>query len=509
MSKLESYTNKHDSSPMKILFGHSLIYAFGTLIRKGIGFLMIPIYTRYLLPEDYGVLELLITTFEITGIFIGFGIITSISRHYYEFNDEKDRYSVISTAIILQLVILCGASVILLVFSDNLAYLVFGNDGYNFHFKLMILSFLLSRLVEPPLIYLRIQEKSIKYICLILLKFVIALGLNIYTIIILNLGIIGILYSGIISSGLLWIYLFISTLREVGLNFSQSKAISMIKYGAPMALSFLGSFIITFSDRYFLRVYSSLAEIGIYSVGNKFASSIFILNSAFWMIWEVKRFELISLRDTEDVFKRVFNYYSFIIITAGVLLSIFIKPIIQIVTGPLYYDANSVVPILVLAYIFLIWIDFANLGILISKKTIYLALSNLSASAVCLGANYALIPSFGSIGAAWAKFIAYSTLLIITFVFSQRLYKINYGWANPLKLLGLGVGISFFAYNFNINTLGSSAVLGCFLALIYIIFTFVIRYFNKKEITSIIDFANGLALNLNNLFNKTFLKKNL
>lgn len=428
------------SSPTKRIFSHFLIYASGMIAQKMIGFIMIPIYTRYLMPEDYGVLELLTTTFEIVGIFTGMGLTAAMMRYYYSYKDTENRRTVISTAMIMALCVYPVSASVIFIFSDRLAAMIFGKNGYGHLLDLMIISFIFTSLMEFPLTFIRIREKSIKFITLSLSRLLIALSLNIYFVVILKTAVKGILYSGIITSGLLSSYLLFSTLKETGIRFSIAKAKDMVRYGVPMAFSFLGSFIMIFSDRYFLRVYSSLSDVGVYSLAYKFAAVIpFLIVTPFMQIWGPKRFELADERSNGGLLKKFSTYLAFALITAALGLSLFIKPIIQFITAPAYFGAHGIVPILALSYVFYGFFHIVNTGILVSKKTSYLSYAYLISSIVCLAGNYIFIPQFGAFGAAWTTVLSYLVLVSTTYYFSQSLFKIQFDLYQIAKLVAYGI----------------------------------------------------------------------
>jgi O-antigen/teichoic acid export membrane protein len=495
-------------SQTKSIFTHSMIYASGMVAQKLIGFVMIPIYTRYLLPEDYGVLELLTTTFEIIGIFTAMGLTASMTRYYYNYKEIKDRNSVVSTALILAFFTYPLSLSCVFLFSENISIIVFGKDSYSDLLQIMIANFLFTSLLEFPLAYLRIKEKSVRFVVLSLIRFLIALSLNIYFVIILKLAVKGILYSGLITSGLLSTYLIAVTLRDVGFTFSLKKAKEMIRYGIPMAFSFLGGFILTFSDRYFLRVYSSLSEVGIYSLAYRFAGVIpFLIVTPFLQIWGPKRFELATQNDAETIFKKLFHYYAFGLISSGLLLALFIKPTIFLVTTPLYYKAHDIVPILVISYIFYGFVFIANTGILISNKTIYLSFAYTISSIICMGCNFFLIRGYGAAGAAWATVIAYFVLLISTYWFAQYLHHFNYDWSKILKMSFIAIVIYLSGSIYEPDDLYLMILQRLILLNFYALYIIISPYFSHDDKKIVVGIIIKPFLNIKHLIWHPSIKK--
>src|SRR5262249_10593018 len=89
------------TTELKFLLKHSSIYGIGTVLSRAVAFLLLPLYTRYLTPTDYGVLELIDTTTGLVGIVVGLGVSTSVSRFYYQRETEAERNRLMSTVYIL------------------------------------------------------------------------------------------------------------------------------------------------------------------------------------------------------------------------------------------------------------------------------------------------------------------------------------------------------------------------------------------------------------------------
>src|SRR6185369_462025 len=137
------------------------------------------------------------------------------------------------------------------------------------------------------------------------------------------------------------------TLRETGLGFSREKLGKMVRYGTPLIFASFSTFIVTFSDRYFLNWFSDLTQVGIYSLGYKMSMliAVFITNP-FNMTWAPKRFEIAKRPDALDISKRIFTYFAFAAVFAGLALSLLIGDVLKVITTPAFYGAARVVPVL-------------------------------------------------------------------------------------------------------------------------------------------------------------------
>jgi len=326
---------------------HSSIYMLGIILSRVISFIMLPIYTRFLTPGDYGVLELLTMTSDAISILIGMGLPSAIFRFYSEKETQEEKNRVISTALI------SGASLFFLVFSilflnsGAFSKLVFGKDTYTTYFRVIFISMMFSSSIELPLVFLRAKARSFEFVILSSIKLAIQLSLNIYFVVYLGYGVIGVLYSTLIASVLLSIYLLITTFRSCGLGFSTGILKDLVKYGVPLIFSQLGAFVLTFSDRYFIQAYFNVNEVGLYSLGYKFGTIVSaLLMGPFFQHWAIEMFEIDKRADREQVFVNIFDAMFVVSMILIFMESIFIKEAVRIISAPEYLLAYTIVPII-------------------------------------------------------------------------------------------------------------------------------------------------------------------
>jgi O-antigen/teichoic acid export membrane protein len=461
------------------------IYAIGVILNRAVSFIMIPIYTRYLTPSDYGTVELLTMTIDVVSIIAGVGLSTAVYRYYYRFEDEKERNSVISTVSLLLILLYFITSSIGFLSSGELSRLILGGGDKNlFYFRLIFMCFFLQAFIEIPLIFIRAQEKPVFFVLITTIKLALQLSLNIYFVVIEQMSIQGVLYSTLISSLIVGSWLIVYTFKEVGFRFSKKLAISMMLYGAPLIISNLGDFILTFSDRYFLNAYSTLSEVGIYSLGYKlgFVLWVFAAQPVF-NVWGPKRFEIARRPDVQEINGTVFLLMNIVTISCGFLICLFSFDFFRIMSESNFWDAYKIVPLIVLAYIIQIWTAFCNFGVYYSGKTQYLAWSIIAAAATTIIFSFILIPPLHGYGAALATIIGFSVRFGLVYYFSQRYFRLHLPWIKTISMLTVGIiiyGVSVIV-SLNQYNLLLSLFLDLTLFVVFIAGILVLPIFNSKE----------------------------
>jgi O-antigen/teichoic acid export membrane protein len=435
------------SEPLRKLGKHTLVYTAGIIIGKAASFVMLPVYTRYLSPADYGVLELLGMTLDVIGMITGVGLVTGVFKFFSEAEDPKEKRVVISTAAI-GAATLAGLTTLLgLAISPELSKLIFGSTANQGYLRLYFLLFFLQNLEYVPLLLIRAENRSVMFVSINVAKLIVMLSLNILFIVHYGLKIEGAIASSIIAFALSSIGLSTYMIRQIGLHFSREKLRQLLSFGSPLVLWWLGSFVLVFSDRYFVNHYQGTAEVGIYSLAYKFAFLLHALAyGPFETIWTAQRFEVAKRPDATELYTRVFLYLNLIIGGMALVLSLFVRDFLRVMSDPAFLPAYRLVPLLIAAQVVFIWADFWTLGIYIRGKTNAMAAGAMVLVPITLLLNFLLIPRWGMFGAAWATMAAYTVRFLWIYHSAQKHYAIPNRWSNIANLyviLGVAVALGF------------------------------------------------------------------
>ncbi|MDQ6770298.1 MAG: oligosaccharide flippase family protein [Gemmatimonadota bacterium] len=437
------------STQLRTIGKQTLVYTGGVMIGKVASFIMLPVYTRYLTPADYGVLELLGMTIEVIGLITGAGIMGAVFKFYHAEEQQEEKNKVISTAALGVAAIATAATLLGLMIAPQLLNITFGSLTNLSYLRLYFVLFFLQNFEQVPLALVRAENRAVLFITVNALKLVMMLSLNILFVVYLRMGIGGVLTSGIITSALVAIGMSGYLVRRVGIRFIADKFRQMLGFGLPLVPWWVGNFILVFSDRFFLNHYTDTSAVGIYSLGYKFA---FLLNalaySPFETIWSSARFEVAKRADASEIYSRVFFYMNVTLGSLGLILCLFVRDFLSIMSDPAFLPAYRVVPLLIAAQVVFIWAGYWSLGIYISGKTRIMANAAIVLVPLTLILNYLFIPQFGMYGAAWATFASYAARFFWIYYFAQRYYPIRHQWTDIAKLYGiLGAAVALaFAY---------------------------------------------------------------
>lgn len=407
---------------------HGLVYAIGIILSRIVAFLMIPIYTRVLTPADYGILEILSLTTEVVAMLAGVGIGLAVIRSHHQVETAEEQSTIASTAALLLLTIFGLAGGIGIAAAGPLSTLLLGDsagtDGPTY-LRLAVFAMFCGGLLEVPMALLRARQRSSTVVTVSLIRLALSLSLNIVLVVWLRVGVVGVLWSTAITTALISGWLFVQLLREHGVRPTRAVAKQLAAFGAPLVIWNLASFVLHYSDRYFLRVYTSMETVGLYSLSYKLAMllSMFVIGP-FSDAWIPKSLE-IEKREGEGAIptlRLITGYYNLLLVAIGLALALFAGDIIAIATGERFHAAAETVPILVVAMVFFGYRAVGQLGALIRGRSDLIAIGATVAAIVVTLLNVLLIPRFGVIGAALATLLAFATEFLVMRALSSRVF---------------------------------------------------------------------------------------
>jgi O-antigen/teichoic acid export membrane protein len=446
-----------NSSSNNKIISHGRIYLAGNILQRCVSFVMLPIYTRFLTPADYGTIELLSMILDFVGIILGLRINESIFRFYAEYDDPKDKNAVITTAIYLVFFLnFIGISIIYAA-SGPLTQLVFGDDSQRYNLMIFSLTLLMQVFIEIPMVYLKAIQRPWVFVTFSILKLTLQLSLNIIFVVVMKLQVSGVIYSAVVSSIVMGTILSGFIIKSCGIGFSISKAKELISFSLPLILTGILSFYITFGDRYFLRVNAGLDTVGIYSLAYKFGFLLsFLVVNPFNAIWSSEKYRIAKSNQNDGKFGEIFNYYTAIVIIVCIGITVFVKDALRIMAAPEFWGAATIVPIILAAYFSDALSAYVNLGILLRNKTIEITYGTLIAALIITTGYLILIPLYGAVGAAFATVLALGSRCVWVYFRAKRLYNMHLEWRSTWVLVLLWITVyTLSRFGNNLSLVGS------------------------------------------------------
>ena len=429
---------------------HTILYG----IAKGASALslliLVSILTRAFSPSEYGVIELALALVLVLGSFLMMGLDSAVAVHFYQAEGVEARKKILPTALYFLFASSAAILVSLSVFTESLSSLVFGAAGLEmaFLFALGAAFFVVFRNLFENVVRLHLQP--LFYLAITFTQTALLIGLVLLFTFQFNWGVEGILGAYLLASLGAASVGFLLTFSDYLLSFSLVVFRSLVAFGFPLLFVALSEWVLHLADRLFLVYFTSPEQVGLYSLGLRISQVILLVVGSFQLAWVPFALSIHKEKDAPHTFAHILTYFT--IATCGLALSltVFAKEIISLIATPLYQEAFKVVGPLSLGLVAYGSYSILALGIMISRKTGYLAWTAGAAALLNIVLNFLLVPRFGMVGAALATVTSFFVSAILMYVISQRYYpipfqikKVGILWAITIVFMIAGIHIQF------------------------------------------------------------------
>lgn len=390
------------------LLSNTILLSIGTLINKSLLFIMVPLFSRWLSPEDYGTFDLFCTYIALLIPILDLAMGEAIFRFVIDADSEELKKTYISN----------GLAVIMF---NALIYIIIAVISYNyFDFKIALpfTFLLLSQLINE---YLRSFLRAIKRLDIYSVSSsisVILISISVSILLLkLNMGLNGILIGyalGYIISNLIIIfwsnYIEYFSIKSISINSIRQ----LIGYSYPLIPNNISWWIMNASDRILINIFLGPTANGIYAISNKIPGICSSVFNMFGISWQQAAIENVNSSNRNKYFNEVYNStISVMISLCAVILSLnFI--IFKFVFDKQYFEGYLYSSILVTAIIFSILSQFFGSIQISFKQPKENGLTNIFGAIVNIVINILFIKSIGIYSAA------ISTLFSYAFVYSLR-----------------------------------------------------------------------------------------
>lgn len=429
---------------MKIpkILTNSALYSLTTLLQKGIGFFLLPLYTAFLTPDDYGIVNVVTSVSSFLSVLIMMSLTGAATRFHYRNTDENYRKVLWGTITTIVIISSLGWGAVFFTFHKFLVDPFIGEVEF---FPYAVIG--LANVIITPLYLLfqsslQARQEALHYSINTFSNFIVHLGLAVLLIAVFKLGAVGMLLANVITSLLFFIYVLISYIPKIKMGIDKPIAKKALKYSLPLVPHHISLWSAGTLDRLFLNNIKGTAVTGVYSVGQQFGNVVgtiaYSVNQAF-VPWFYQMIE----KGKEGI-KKIEKMGLFAVIGYSLFafaISLFAPEVLKVMVSEGFRDAWKVIPIISFAFVFH-GVYFFYINILFLKDTGWVFTVTLSAMAVDILFNILLIPLWGFYGSAIACFMTYFFRSIFAMVLSlkkNREIRYNYIMMYFIPLLFLAL----------------------------------------------------------------------
>lgn len=442
------------------LLKNTTYITIGKILPQIINLVFIPFYTKYLGAANYGKISTLLVLSQILIIVCTLSFDRCIFRLYYEYTGNEKRIF-LGTVLISSLGVCLIFSVLSLLLGLPL-FNIFIKDipFFPFYIIVQILSIVTS-LSNIPITLMQVEQKIKEFVILHLVQFIVDVILKIIFLIILRLNIAWVLSSTIFSYLIIWPFLWKYYFSRIEFKFKKQYFLNALSFSAPMLPSLLSAWILNMSDRFFIQMYFTMEEVGIYSLGYKLASYVTVLATAFYTAYNPIFYRIANEeKEKKHELIKYNTIYLIITIASSSFLMCFSKEIIMILFDEIYYRSYRVIQIIAFSYIFSLMTGLKNLSLYQDKKNVLNMVIVILSAALNVLTNLLLIPRYGIYGAA------FSTILCFIFQYLAKKYYSDKGFQNKVDKKYLIYCLSILVLLFVLSEISNIFILNIYITLI-------------------------------------------
>ncbi len=429
---------------IKRLGKETLVYGTSTVLARLLNFCLVPFYTYYLIPGQYGIIATVFAAVALFNVVFLFGMDQSYLRFASDAPDKNKVFRQCFYGVLINGAVLGG---LLWLFNESAARLIGITSQAGYLLKLAAVILFLDVLNMIPFTKLRLERRAWYFASVRTASIVVNVLGNIYFIAVLHKGIASILWANIFASLASLLLLSPVVYSELKQNYSFAfdwkLEKEMLAFAWPFVPSGLASLFVSVIDKPILVHLAGPEQVGIYQANFKIGVFMMLIVSMFDQAWRPFFLAHAKDNDAKDTFARVLSYFA--ALASWVLLGlIFLIPdIIQSnllgsfhLIAPAYWSGLAVIPLVLGGYFcYGLYVNFM-VGPVLTKKTRVLLWITLLGAAVSITTNLTLVPQLGILGAGWAVLLSYATMAVALFCFTQRVYPICYEYK---KLAALAV----------------------------------------------------------------------
>tara|TARA_Y100000385_G_scaffold289529_1_gene359291 strand:- start:31062 stop:32546 length:1485 start_codon:yes stop_codon:yes gene_type:complete len=427
---------------VKKLMGDTAVYGLGTMVPRFLNYLLVPLYTIYVFTQaQYGQVTLLYSYVAILLVILTLGMETAFFRYANLNKSPKRAFNTAMTSILI-----CSAFFLLLIFSftDDIAVLIQYPDNKEY-VQVVALIIAIDAITAIPFAYLRYKNKALKFSVIRILSVVITISLNLLFLVVIpgyygddyinfpvyrSTSLVGFVFIANLVGSFSTLIMLGKELLSFSFKIDSDLLKKMLRYGMPILIISLMFMITEVADKILLKYLlpseiNSDAQLGIYAACYKLAIIMMIFIQMFRYAAEPFFFAEAKKKNAKDTYSRVMSLF------VGFTWSIFLMVTLYIdvfkhFIGEAFWPGLQIVPIILSAKLFLG--VFYNLSVWykLTNKTFYGALIATVGGMLTILLNVLLIPKFGYLGSAWASFVSYFVIMLLSYYWGKYHYKIKY-----------------------------------------------------------------------------------
>jgi len=414
-------------------------YTAASVLSKLIAVALLPLYTRYLTPEDYGAAEVMFASVVSASIVIRFGLIEAVLRFYYKEGEDPAR--VISTSFAAIFWLATAGALIALPFAKPISEALLDPSEPELAriapelARIAIGGLWVATLHEYLLTLFRLDERARAFFAVTIGNVLAAIALTVVLVVGRDEGARGLLLGSYLSGAVFVLGLIAVHWRRLSLRFDAALLRRMTRFGLPTMPAELSLYLLNFVDRIVIVRTVGLAEAGLYSLAVKFAQAVNVLVRGFQLAWPPLAY---SIRDDGEARRAYAAIVTWFVAGCAFVVTgmwLFSRWIVRGLAAPEFFASYEAIGLIATGVT--LYALYMVLVVILGRtgRTEFNFPATIGALAANLALNLALVPSLGIVGAGLALVASYLVVVALMYGFTQRLFPVPYEWTRLARVL--------------------------------------------------------------------------
>lgn len=407
-------------------------YTAASILSKLIAVALLPLYTRYLTPSDYGAAEVLFAAVVAASIVIRLGVIEAVLRFYYKAGEEGG--AVVATSFASLFWLSTAAALLALPFAGPISEALLDRPAPDLA-RIAIGGLWVLTLHEYLLTLFRLEERARPFFLVTIANVLAAIALTVVLVVGEGEGARGLLLGSYVSGAAFALGLIVVHRRRLSLRVDRALLRRMLRFGLPTMPAELSLYLLNFADRIIIVRLAGLAEAGLYSLAVKFAQAVNVLVRGFQLAWPPLAY---SIRDDGEARRAYAAIVTWFVAGCAFVVTgmwLFSRWIVRALAAPEFfasYEAVGLISTAVTLYA-LYMVQVVILGR--TGRTEFNLPATIAALVANVGLNLLLVPPLGIAGAGIALVASYLLVVALMYGFTQRLFAVPYEWGRLARVV--------------------------------------------------------------------------
>jgi len=408
----------------------STVYGLANLGIRALNFLLLPIYTRFLSPADYGVIALAETLAAFFAAVISMGFDASIQRLYFrhvegtgtqtDYIGSSLKFALGVQAIFIALVLSVGPRL-------QHAIVLYSSVPYKY-FALAMITAIAAQFFNCRQVLYQAEHRPWAYAILAGLSFALTASLCVWLVVFARRGVMGML-GGKLIAALVCLIVSLALTRPVfrpGFHWKFVRETASV--GLPLVPHLIMALGLVTADRFILAHYRDLREVGLYAIAYTLGMIMSLITMSLNQAWAPVYYETANRGEGgRHVLGRMCSGLVIVLTAIACFGALIAQPFVARFLDHRYAAAGRVVPWIIGAYLAHALFSMFGTACMQARRTTLIMTASFVALTVNTALNFALIPHWGMYGGAYATLIAYVVEAVVMYVMAQQSYRLHYG----------------------------------------------------------------------------------